>query len=127
MTDQIATDVGSSTVVFDKEDLMTRVGGDLGFLEMILEVFCADYPTHLQSIDQAIQQKNPDNLRIAAHSLKGSASNLSGKLAAEHGLTLENLARESRFDECPAVARQLSAALQDLATALQAEVVNNKS
>lgn len=115
----------NATPVFDKDDLISRVGDDLDFLEMILGVFCDDYPTHLQTIEDAIRERNPERLHAAAHTLKGSASNMGGKLAAERGLALETLANDLRFDECPAAAERLSQSLNELVLALQAEITTN--
>lgn len=121
---EVAVNLGSSGLAFDKDDLLKRVGDDLDFLGMLVDVFCDDYPAHLQTVNEAIQLRDAERLRSAAHSLKGSASNLGGKRSAEHGLMLENLARESRFDECPPVAEQLTASLLELVQALQQEVAN---
>ena len=110
----------SASKVIDRDDLMARVGGDLEFLSSMTSLFAEDYPKHITDIEAALKDGSADDVRKSAHTLKGSASNLGGTKAAADALVVENLARESKLDECPQAIEQLKRSLDELQQALQA-------
>ena len=82
-------------LTFDKNALLSHIGGDQSFLKELIIESIAILPDHLDNIDNAIEEGNADKLRKAAHKMKGglraiyalNAAHLAGELetAAESG------------------------------------------
>ena len=80
-----------SQPVFDYEDFLERIDGDTVLLKEVLEIFLEDTPGLLADLDAGIKSKDMDAVERAAHSLKGSAANISAKRLQEltHQLLLQ--------------------------------------
>ncbi|MEO6235796.1 MAG: ATP-binding protein [Vicinamibacterales bacterium] len=91
----------------DRETLMTRVGGDEGLFREIVELFLADCPIRVAAIEAAVARRNPEEIRVAAHALKGSAGNLSATRLTAAARVLEALGAEGQVEGT-------ATALQDL-------------
>ena len=107
------TDGGSQTAVvepitFDAAALQNRLAGDSELMADVIRVFLEDLPIRLAEIGDAVTHRNPANLRAAAHSLKGAASNLSLGGLFEAARVLECIGAESRVNAAEAAWRQLS-------------------
>ncbi|SPF54840.1 PAS domain S-box (fragment) [Candidatus Sulfopaludibacter sp. SbA4] len=86
--------------------LLQRFGGDRKFLRGMARIFLADSPKRLAEIRQAIEQRDCEKLRIAAHTLKGSVANFVCKHAVEAAHHLEVMGREQNLaDAEPGYAR----------------------
>ncbi len=108
-----------STTVIDREDLMERIGGDLELLEELLELFDEDYPELLNEIRQAILQQNGEQLKRAAHTLKGAVGNFAAIKAHQLALALEKKGEAGDFTNTPELVEQLTAAIQEFKSALK--------
>ena len=62
-------------------------------LSRIVRIFLNEAPRHLEALHQAVADNRPDELRRAAHTLKGGAANLGAKRLAGHCQTLEAIGR----------------------------------
>jgi signal transduction histidine kinase len=86
----------------DEASLLKRFGGDRKFLRGMVRIFLADAPKRLAEIRRAIEQRDAEALRIAAHTLKGSTANFVGKLAVEAALQMEMMARDQDLTDAEA-------------------------
>jgi len=89
-------------VAGDEAGLLKRFAGDRKFLRGMVRIFLADAPKRLAEIRRAIEQRDPEALRIAAHTLKGSTANFVGKQAVEAALQMEMMAREQDLTDAEA-------------------------
>ena len=80
------------------ERVLARVGGDRQLLAEISRLFVDDAPNHLKKIESAIDHRDADALRRAAHALKGAAANFEAESVVSAARTLEEMGRENRFD-----------------------------
>ena len=87
------------------DDLRAMLGGDLDHL---IDVFLADTPRLISTLEQAATGPDYDALRDAAHSLKSSSANLGAMSLSTAAKRVELGARE-RLLERPAVAVALVA------------------
>ena len=101
----------------DREALMKRVGGDEDLFREIVRLFLVDCPIRVAAIQAAVAGGDPEEVRTAAHALKGSAGNLSALALTAAARTLEGLGSERRLESAPEALRQLSAEA-DVATQL---------
>ena len=93
----------------DRESLMTRVGGDEELFTEVIQLFLLDCPLGVAAIKAAVESGDPEQVRLAAHALKGSAGNLSATALTSAARTLERLGTERRLEAAPAAFRNLAA------------------
>jgi PAS domain S-box-containing protein len=84
--------------VFDKEEALDRVGGDMGILKELIEVFFEECPKLMDEIRETMASGDNTALRRAAHTLKGTADIFSAKNVVETALKLEMMARDEKLD-----------------------------
>jgi len=82
----------ASVEVLDEAGLLAVVSGHPDLLGELAELFLEDSARRLLEIRKALDSADFAGLERAAHTLKGSASSLCGKRAAELALRLEELA-----------------------------------
>lgn len=102
----------------DLDSLFERLGGDAELVVEVARLFLEDCPTQLASLSEAIDLRDAVRIRVAAHTLKGAAANLSACRLQYAAATLEQLGAESRLDAAAAcwktVMMEASLALQAL-------------
>lgn len=74
-------------------EVLARVGGDRELLAEISRLFVDDAPRHLEKIRQALDTKDGESLRRAAHGLKGAAANFDADGVVGAARTLEEIGR----------------------------------
>jgi two-component system sensor histidine kinase/response regulator len=104
---------------FDEAALWTRVDGDQELMAEVVRVFLEDCPARLVAIRQAIERRDSEAIRTAAHALKGAAGNLSATGLFEAARVLERLGVESRLDAAEGAWRQLAAEAANVIDALR--------
>jgi HPt (histidine-containing phosphotransfer) domain-containing protein len=100
--------------------VLARVGGDHQLLAEISRLFVDDAPQHLERIRAAIDARDGESLRRAAHGLKGAAANFDADGVVNAARALEEMGRTARFDEHEAAWRQLMSETEQLITVLRA-------
>ncbi len=73
----------------DYPSVLERIGGDLSFLEELLNLYFEDFSEKYEQLHKAIEQKNFDLIRELGHSLRGSSANLSLIFLQETSFHLE--------------------------------------
>lgn len=76
-------------VVFDSQSLMERVDGDLDLIGILAESFREDGSRSLNQLRTALEHQDRKAAAKAAHTLKGTAGNLSGLRMADLAFRLE--------------------------------------
>ncbi|MBF0111221.1 MAG: response regulator [Desulfamplus sp.] len=78
--------------LIDINGLMKRIDGNKELAKQLIGIFLSTYQHKLSDIKQAIEANNPDDLRMAAHSLKGMLLHF-GKTIAEIAFKLEAIGK----------------------------------
>ena len=73
----------------DFDDMKERLGDDEELVSDVIRLFLEDYRLRLDAIASAIEARDPEHLRAAAHMLKGGASNMSAPGVVEAARVLE--------------------------------------
>ncbi|MFZ2807470.1 MAG: Hpt domain-containing protein [Desulfosalsimonadaceae bacterium] len=68
-----------SLPVFDYDDFMERMDGDMDLLKEVIEIFLEDAPNLVAALRLAVSNRNGEAMERAAHTLKGAAANISAK------------------------------------------------
>jgi PAS domain S-box-containing protein len=92
----------------DRIAFLERLGGDEELMVDVIRLFLEDCPQRLVDIKAAVDQRDAERLRTAAHALKGAAANLSAGALFQAAATLERIGTEARLDAAPAAWRALS-------------------
>ena len=77
--------------------VLARVGGDRQLLAEISRLFVADAPQHLERIRAALDARDAESLRRAAHGLKGAAANFDADGVVTAARELEDMGRNAHF------------------------------
>jgi len=84
--------------VFNKEEALEHVGGDMDILKELIEVFFEECPKLMDEIRETMASGDNTALRRAAHTLKGTADIFSAKNVVETALKLEMMAHDEKLD-----------------------------
>ena len=91
---------------------LARDVGDDAIVEEICDIFLTETGPRLREIERAVHDRDADVLRVSAHTLKGSASNVGAIAVASAAAELERLARGSELGELQAPLARLADALE---------------
>jgi two-component system sensor histidine kinase/response regulator len=108
------------THAFDAVALLDRLCGDEQLMTDVIHLFLEDCPARLAAIKDAVTRRHAEDLRLAAHALKGSAANLSANGLFEAAQILERMGAESRLAGSDGAWRQLSVEATHVINTLQA-------
>jgi PAS domain S-box-containing protein len=106
--------VGAQLQQLDESLALSRVGGDVGLLKEVVELFLDDYPSTFEKIKSAVASRDAKALEHHAHSLKGSVSTFGAERAFEAAFTLEKQGRSGNLTGAPDGLLQLEQALEAL-------------
>lgn len=107
---------------FDPQTLWDRVNGDMELLQELVAIFLDEYPTLLQSIATAIQQKSFEQVLKSSHKLKGSALQFSGTGVGALAASLEQMGREKSLQDAEQVFSDLERETIALTKSLQSMI-----
>jgi len=68
-----------SSPVFDYDDFLHRIDGDVELLKEVIEIFLEDTPVLLTNLYAGIKQGDAVAVERAVHTLKGATANISAK------------------------------------------------
>ncbi|MHC1697311.1 MAG: PAS domain S-box protein [Geobacteraceae bacterium] len=92
-----------SNKIFDRDDLIRRIGCDEDILEEILHGFIADYAEHLEKLQQVLFDRNSDSSYRLVHLMKGAAANMSANPLRELAARMEKLLLTGETDQAAAL------------------------
>ena len=107
----------------DWEVARRLTGGDDALLQDLIVMFPQETKQNIQSISLALQNRDAQELSRAAHTLKSSARLFGAEALAECAFIIEESGRESCFSK----AQQCLPQLQDLTSAVVAELASYKA
>jgi signal transduction histidine kinase/CheY-like chemotaxis protein len=102
----------------DWQGALRNLEGDENFLHELAQMFLSQYPALLQAVEAAVSSEDADELKKAAHSLKGSALVIGGQATAAAALSLENVGHSGDFPEASPCLNSLQGNLAELKVAL---------
>ncbi len=93
---------------FDFQFLLRQVSGDREVCSEILQVFLADTPTHLVSLEEAIGRNDSAAAASLAHSVKGASGNVGAAGMYQLARSLEEACRRTDWPEVRKFFRELT-------------------
>jgi signal transduction histidine kinase/CheY-like chemotaxis protein len=91
----------------DRDAALARLDGNEALLAATMRSFIEDCPVRLLEIRQAVDARDGEAIREAAHVLKGAAGNLSARALFEAAAVLERVGAESRLNAAEAARRRV--------------------
>lgn len=88
-------------------------------LTQIINQYLEDSPPRLQAIAQALEARDTEALRKAAHGLRSSSANLGAVIVADYCKNIETMARAGEIPDNPATLRELETEYEKAQLALQ--------
>ena len=107
-------------VVFDREGLLERLGGDTELLTELLGIFLDECQKMLAGVQSAVDAGDANRIERSAHSLKGALLNISADAAADRALQLEQVGRAGEFELASSLLEDLQEEIQRLEFELRA-------
>jgi signal transduction histidine kinase/DNA-binding response OmpR family regulator/HPt (histidine-containing phosphotransfer) domain-containing protein len=102
------------------DEVLARVGGDRALLGEMIRLFADDAPQNIKRIRDAIEARDGEALRRAAHTLKGAAGNFEAADVVRAARTFEEMGQSGQFDEHAAAWRMLTMEMDRLMARLTA-------
>jgi len=102
------------------ETMVQKTGGDLALAGEVCAIFLSELPGYTDAIRKAIDDWNADDLRTAAHALKGSVANFGENAAVAAARALEDCGRDGRLVEAEPLFDALAAEISALRALLEA-------
>lgn len=87
--------------------LVERLGADEALARELVAIFLGDYLRMMGALRDAVVQGTSDDVRRAAHAVKGSVGNFTDVGPTSAALALETLAREERTESYAAALASL--------------------
>ncbi|MCF6339328.1 MAG: response regulator [Sulfurimonas sp.] len=81
--------------IWDEKEALTRLGESHKILNKILEIFLIDIDKQINMLKNSIDLQNLQNCELYAHTIKGSAANISAKKLQNISSLLETAAKNS--------------------------------
>jgi signal transduction histidine kinase/DNA-binding response OmpR family regulator/HPt (histidine-containing phosphotransfer) domain-containing protein len=75
--------------VFDQDDLLRRIGGDVQFAKSLANRFLVEVPPKIQQLNVAVATGDLEAATKLAHAIKGAAGNLGGSAVQDCAKSLE--------------------------------------
>jgi CheY-like chemotaxis protein/HPt (histidine-containing phosphotransfer) domain-containing protein len=107
------TNSGDSLPVFDRDELLERLGGREDAMGRFIEMFVRNVAVYMESLISAIERGDGEQMRIQAHTIKGAAGNISAHRVRETAATMEADAREGRLEESACLLQRLKDDIQE--------------
>jgi HPt (histidine-containing phosphotransfer) domain-containing protein len=107
-------------IVFDREVLLARAGGDAAMLRQVTGLFLGECPRALAMVRAAFAAGDAAELAKAAHYLKGMTGSLAAPDACAAAARLEGLGRGGDLTDAAQAVAALEAQSRRLAAALAA-------
>lgn len=101
-----------SIQVFAFQEALRRSMGDVEFLKMMLDEFQVLIPEVVARLENACREADMATVGKDAHQLKGAAANLSAKALAAAAMSLEQIGKEEKPDECAQALAELKQAAE---------------
>ncbi len=116
---QVTMTTSLPQTVFDIDELLNIVGGEIGFVGEILTLFFETYPQQHKLLQQAIQTNDGTKLRNAAHALKGAAGNIRAQGSYQAALKLEKMGVEGNLSNASQTLHELETEINQLRIAAE--------
>ncbi len=91
-----------SSGVLDLEGLRNRCMGNADLVQRVLKMFEQQFPAEMETIENALQLRDTEQLARVAHRVKGTSASMSAAGLTRAAAEIEDASRQGRLGELPA-------------------------
>lgn len=102
-----------SQAIIDLDDLLYKIGGEEELVRELLTMFLEDNQNTLSELRSLLEAQNWHEAHQLAHTLKGTAGNLSAVRLFESAKVLDDSIRDQRIDHWPELLARVTVDLQE--------------
>jgi HPt (histidine-containing phosphotransfer) domain-containing protein len=110
--------IGSAPL--DLRRFADRLDGDVHLMRELAGLYIADYPRQLAELRDAVSSHDPRQMHLAAHTIRGTATNFAAEAAAKAAEYLEHLAESGNLSDASEAVNAVAVELERLHLALEA-------
>lgn len=114
-------------MVFDRCEALRRLLRSETLLREVIGIFLRDLPRLKTQLKDAVDAKSVTSVCLAAHSLKGSASQVGGRVLTDRAWHVERLATDGNLPAALELMPSLWHDLDDLALVLEGELARGSA
>ncbi len=89
----------SASKIFDRENLLDRLGNDEVLCRKILDMFLQDVPGIIEKLKTAVNDNDAEQTRMEAHTIKGMSANMGACRLNEAASEMETAGEEGELDK----------------------------
>ena len=104
--------------VWDRAAALKRLGGKEKFLNKLLILFASDASARMEELQTAVDEGNISEITNLAHTIKGSAANISGLQLQQCAADMELMKKEGETPDIEALMKEINKAYQSLKNTL---------
>ena len=108
-----------SVIEWTPSRMLARLDGDLELAQQLAAIFVEECPNMVQRLRTAVSEGAADEVRRAAHALKGSLSNFIDGGPTATAFELETMGRDGRLDETARALERLEGEIAGLTVRLR--------
>jgi len=96
--------------IFDRSELLDRIGGDEEFMQELLAIFIDDAGRNIAKLQAMTDDSDPVEMQRLAHSLKGSSANVSANSMRDVATELEQAFKDGASEALPELIDKVASA-----------------
>jgi HPt (histidine-containing phosphotransfer) domain-containing protein len=108
--------------VFDYDDFLERMDGDMDLLREVIEIFLEDAPSLMGALRLAIRGGNKYAMERAAHTLKGAAANISAKGLRSLSGKMQEMIKKGEVTQIEKLLKEMETHYEELDRALRSHL-----
>ncbi|GAA6203938.1 ATP-binding protein [Thalassotalea sp. SU-HH00458] len=112
--------------LWQKEAALLRLGGREKLLKQIIQLFLDSYEDRINSIFNAISNKDREQLRMAAHAFKGNCGDIGAAALHKTLNDIESLSKSMKFSELESLLEQVKNELDDTLVLINAYLADKE-
>jgi two-component system sensor histidine kinase/response regulator len=104
------------------EQIQEVADGDIEFERDLIETFLSDSEEQIRGLEAALRERDAEEVRGRAHTIKGSSANAGAKVMQELAYQMEKIGAGKEFTQAPDVYSELKDAFEQARELLQAHL-----
>lgn len=102
-------------------EVMERLDNDQDLFFELVDMFFASYPNDLEQLRSALDLKDVDALKMAAHAIKSALGNLGAMQCHARAYELENIGKSGNFTSAASTLSEFEKSVAEFKTACMAK------
>ncbi len=104
--------------VFDREELMERVGGNEAICKQVVKLFMDNMPEYIRKLKAALQKNDARQIQFQAHTVKGMAANVAAQGMHRIASELEDAGEEGNWEKIHVLITEMDSEFKNVLSAL---------